>query len=238
MSSANPTKRWRRWLRFSLRTLLVVMALIAVVFGFVMKQAREQRLAVAAILESGGRVLYDFQPDDSEHVRGRLDRAQAESRRGPARHIYIDDPWEPRWLLDIVGLDCFHRVKQVSLRGPGAKDSTMEQVSRLSGVKRLGLYSTSITDAGLANIDNLNDLEYFEIDRCLITDAGLAHVGRLPNLMRLELSYVDVTDEGLRHLEGLRNVEALVFAFTQVTKDAAEELRRKLPNCRPVAVYP
>jgi hypothetical protein len=213
------------------------MTVIAVACGVVMKRARDQRLAVAAILEAGSQVIYDFEPNTEEQEHRQLERMKAAMMGKPAP-VYSDAPWLPRWLRNFIGVDAFHRVQQVDLLGPRATDSTMEHVKRLSGVKRLALYNTSVTDAGLANIDTFADLEFFRIEKGLMSDAGLEHLGRLRNLQHLGFTKVDITNDGLRHLEGLRKLDYMHFQDTRVTADAVEELRKKLPNCRPVAVYP
>ena len=54
----------RRWLQFSLRTLLVFVTLSAVAcswFVVKMQQVRRQREAVKAIMEAGGWVWYDYE---------------------------------------------------------------------------------------------------------------------------------------------------------------------------------
>jgi hypothetical protein len=78
----------------------------------------------------------------------------------------------------------------------------------------------------------------FTIEKGLITDTGLAKLGLLSNLEHLGFTRVGITNDGLKHLEGLRKLDYMHFQFTQVTADAVESLRLKLPNCRPVAVYP
>ncbi len=56
VAESNPPKPRRRWLRFSLRTLLAVMLLLGVVFGvlsWMMQEAKRQREVVADLEEKG-----------------------------------------------------------------------------------------------------------------------------------------------------------------------------------------
>ena len=58
-TKAEPPKRKRRWFQFSLRTLMIVVSLLAVPLGYVGWQAkivRERRCALSAITESGGHI--------------------------------------------------------------------------------------------------------------------------------------------------------------------------------------
>ena len=60
--------RKRRWFRFSLRTLLIVVMLLSLPLGWLamkMIQAERQRRAVEAIQEAGGEVFYDWEVDYS-----------------------------------------------------------------------------------------------------------------------------------------------------------------------------
>ncbi len=56
---SEPTPRERRCFRFSLRTMLLTSMLIAAVFGWTVREVREQAIAVAALEEMGCRVHYD-----------------------------------------------------------------------------------------------------------------------------------------------------------------------------------
>ena len=53
-----------RWLRFSLRTLLVVVTVLGVWLGVQVNPVRKQRNAVAWIQEVGGTVTYDYEIGD------------------------------------------------------------------------------------------------------------------------------------------------------------------------------
>ena len=55
---AKPVSRpWRRFLRFSVRGMIVVVLVIGGWLGWLVRSARIQREAVAAIEEAGGRLL-------------------------------------------------------------------------------------------------------------------------------------------------------------------------------------
>ena len=75
MTDTPKTKRKRRFLRFSLRTLLLVMLVLCVVLGWTVNRA-QQRRAVQAVKEMGGSVIYDFEavPDEAEPPDRRVPR--------------------------------------------------------------------------------------------------------------------------------------------------------------------
>ena len=61
---AEPPKRKRRWFQFSLRSLLIVVVIVAIPcawLGWKIDQKRRECEAVAAIIKAGGIVVYDYQ---------------------------------------------------------------------------------------------------------------------------------------------------------------------------------
>ena len=95
--TSNPPKPRRRWLQFSLRTLLVVVTVFCIWMWIATKRAREQRWAVEAILKAGGTVAY--------------------------RHEYFpmspyppSDPPGPDWLRQWFGNEYFFSVAKVDVR--------------------------------------------------------------------------------------------------------------------------
>lgn len=75
---------WRRLAQYRLRTLLIFMAVCAVLFallGWWSHKARQQRASVAAIRARGGGVRYDFE------MTSRL------------------PPHWPKWLVDALGVE-------------------------------------------------------------------------------------------------------------------------------------
>ena len=70
MTKRSVSRRSWSCVRFSLRSLLVLVLLIGAALGWMIRNAREQRLAVAAIEKSGGWVWYDWQVKDvkSEYI--------------------------------------------------------------------------------------------------------------------------------------------------------------------------
>jgi hypothetical protein len=55
---------WRRFLRFSVRGLIVFVIVVGAGLGWFVRQAHVQRDAVAAIEEAGGSVRYDWELSD------------------------------------------------------------------------------------------------------------------------------------------------------------------------------
>jgi hypothetical protein len=94
---AGPVSRpWRRYLRFSVRGLIVLVLVLGAGLGWLVRGARIQREAVAAITIPGGAVRYDWE--------GTIEGFVPEGKL-----------WAPRWLVDLIGVDYFGHVISASL---------------------------------------------------------------------------------------------------------------------------
>ena len=119
------TKPKRRWFRFSLRALLVLVTLTCVWLGLKVNAARRQKEAVDAILKVGGEVVYDYQMFPEGH----------------AREFLLDSnaaPSEPAWLRKLFGVDFMHTVLGAYLiRGNTMPAADFAQLACFNSLKRL-----------------------------------------------------------------------------------------------------
>jgi hypothetical protein len=132
-SDPEPPNHKRRWLQFSLRTLPIFTLICAIASTWVarrMKQRREEREVVEAILKHGaGRVYYDYQL------------------------IQGGEPSGPAWLRRFVGEDFFNEIKVLSLnRLNGFDDTELARLNIFTGLQDLDLEETAVTDARLVNL--------------------------------------------------------------------------------------
>jgi hypothetical protein len=110
-------------------------------------------------------------------------------------------------------------------------DSGMEHLGGLHKLRWLNLLRTQVSDAGLESLLKLDELEYLNLGGTKVTNAGLPAIAELTRLNHLDLSGTNITDEGLIYLRSLQNLKYLNIG-PHVSKEAANELRRALPNCR------
>jgi Leucine-rich repeat (LRR) protein len=196
---------WQRFLRFSVRGLIVLVLVTGVSLGWLVRIARNQRDAVAAIEKARGMVFYNWAWSNGKSVAG-------------------TQPWTPRWLVDLIGVDFFGHVTAAGLSRTET-DATLVQVSRLSQLEELFLNQSSVTDAGLQHLDGLTDLTRLYVGDTQVSDAGLAHLKRLTKLSELRLHRTQVTDSGLMHLKGLTKLTKLYLAQTQVSDAGLAHLK-------------
>jgi Leucine-rich repeat (LRR) protein len=168
----------RSWLRFSLKTLFCLTALIAICFGLLVSRALRQQRAVDAVHKLGGMVVYDYQVDSSgEYVPGE------------------EPPW-PRWLRDIFGPHYFDTVVAVNLQDLQVSDDDLRCLTDLTRLYGLALGNTNVSDGSLQYIEGLSELRGLGLYDTQITDASIEHLARLANLESLLIGGTHITDEG------------------------------------------
>ncbi len=202
---------WWRYLRLSLRALIVLVLLIGGGLGWMVHRARVQREAVAAIERAGDKGWYDWEWSDGHP--------------NPS-----GQPRWPKWLVDRIGVDYFGHVSAVFTRR--ASDRELAKISNLGQLECLLIGGSSVTDAGLAHLEGMSRLQALNLQHTRITDAGLAHLKKLTSLQDLGLGDTGVSDAGLPHLEGLTHLKTLALEETRVTAAGVRKLQKALPNAR------
>jgi hypothetical protein len=227
-----PAPPERRWLRFSLKTIFVLVTLYCVWLAVVTLQARKQQRAVKRIQELHGAVAFAFELD-----------AQGNWKQNP-------QPFVPAWIRNALGEDYFRRVAIVNFdEGSDPTDDDLRVLEGLTDVQQLTLSNRKkITDAGLAHVAGLKHLNVLVLDGTSVTgpglrhlrgleplegltfastplaDEGLEHLAVLPNLRWLQLNDTKITDEGLRRLAGLQSLEDVQLVNTNVTDAGLKHL--------------
>jgi hypothetical protein len=184
-----PIRPRRRWFRFSLRTLLALVIVVAIPLAWIAKERRqsfyEQQLAEQ--LREGKHAI-------AVRLGGALDR------------------WEPRthhkpqgWWRDLAHKVLGERVLEVSCHA-----GDLEDLTPLTGFANLqGLYCGGMDldymdgeihfQRDLTPLVQLTNLRWLGLSRCEIRD--LAPIAGLPNLKELLLDGTDVTEEQVAALQ-------------------------------------
>jgi hypothetical protein len=184
---ATHTKRKRRILRFSIRTLLIVLTIFCVALGWKVERARKQREAVAWVHEMGGSVKYDY-----EYVDG----AYSPKAKPPG----------PQWLRKQLGRHFFDDVVEAVVLVVG----DVTPLSGLTRLERLDVYG-SVTDVTpLAELTRLQELDLNGTELCDVTP-----LSGLTRLQRLDLRGTQVSD--VTPLSGLTSLKWLTLGGTQVS---------------------
>ena len=180
----------RRSLRFTLRSLLLLITLTALWLGVNVHRANQQRRAVQRITQRGGNVRYDYQFAANGNPNPNLDSSH------------------PAWLRRFVGDDFLHNVESVGLDflDDPVRDEDLRLLKHLPRVRLLYLGGGKITDDGLAHLQHLRRLELLVLAKNPITGEGIPYLARLPRLEWIDLSWTKVDDA---HLAGLARLMAL-----------------------------
>src|SRR5262245_1166717 len=123
----------RRWLRFSLRTLLLTMAVVAVALAWAIHKAREQAISVAALQRMGCRVDHD--------------------------DINAPAPLTPlEWLRGLLGDEALSGSVVIA-EDSQMTDAGLAYVARLAKLHQLSLTDIEVTDAGMVHLEGLAELD-------------------------------------------------------------------------------
>ena len=182
----------RRFLRISLRGLLLVVLAIAASLAWARHVAEQQRRVVAELERMGCNAIYASSGDDADCFISSLSPIER------LRFLYGDD--KPQ------------NVTGVEADSPRFGDDGLERLRSLPYLRSLELNGTSVSEAGLARVGSLTALERLTLRRTSLTDAGLVHLQKLDKLCYLDLCDTSVTDAGLVHLRGMLQLR---FLFLQ-----------------------
>jgi hypothetical protein len=217
------TAKPRRRLQFSLKALMLLVAVAALPCGWVkwrMIRKERERAAVAEIETVDGQGYYDWQAADDIHPSG------------------------PKWLRTLFGEDFFADITSVFINCDDLTDEWLRHLEPLTALSEITLESSQLSDAGIryltrwkgltaVRISNARTTAHYGAARTKdsqflrtpgISDDGLECLARLPRLKELWIEYACITDAGVVHLKALPNLEDLKLQATEITDAGAEFL--------------
>jgi tetratricopeptide (TPR) repeat protein len=220
----------RRQFQFSIRTLLMLMVLVAIVAGWFFpkrERARRQKEAVVAVESVSGLVYYrpESQPVLGETLVGVdfLSDVVAVEANVATLPTLTD-------LTDRSEFGEYYNGRLWTVTDPsfctGISDAQLKYLAKLPTLEMLHLERTQITDAGLEYLRGLTNITDLSFADTRITDVGLVHLNRLTALRALNLTNTQVTGVAFEHLTDLTNLKELDLTSTQITDAGLEHLAR------------
>jgi hypothetical protein len=189
-----------RWYQYSLRSLFVLMTLVACAcswYAYEMNEAAKRRVAIDKLIKLGA----DFSYYDARNPNtlgdppewySVLRRIHGDEHLGnPAQVYYYKDRFTD---AEMVPLEALTKLEALSMQRLRLKAGRIEE--------------TGCFDARLQKLKGLSNLKHLVFVNTRITDAGLEHLNGLARLESLALYDTQVTEEGVKKLqEALPNCE-------------------------------
>lgn len=187
-----------RLFQFRVSKLLLAIGIFSCVLGWYVQRAKEQKKAVAWVIENGGNVNY---------------------RNGN----FSDLLHESSWPIQLVGIDFFAGVEKVS--GLNSDTQDLSSLGGLLNLQVLDLSGTTVSD--LSPLEKLKNLEYLDVSGTQVvdlepvaslrnlkflnlTDTKVCNIHGLEKLRKLsELDLVGTNIRSLEPLAGVSSLEAL-----------------------------
>jgi hypothetical protein len=201
-AKSEPPSR-RRWLRFSLRTFLLVLTVVCIWLGVKVNQARRQKESVAA-LKARGMWFYHAHQRDNAYPDG----------INPDHELVV-----PKWLDELAGYDFFRTVISVQGHEP-VSDEDLVHLAGLPYIEHLYVTGSgsNLTDAGLNHLPRPDRLVTFDMQRrTLVGDGFVKRLRNAKGLERLGLRRSRITDEGLLAIRNLTNLKHLYLSGTKIS---------------------
>jgi hypothetical protein len=200
-------EKLQSWKRFSIRTMLVFVSLIAATLGastYLIEDFRQQARSLSVVQRLEGRV--EFIP-----------------AHGP--------DWK-RWLvITLLGEESYVKVNILDLSGKKVDDSTLEALSGLRYLSELTLDRTQITDAGTHVLRSFPKLRSLSLRFTDISDDSTETIAGLESLIWLYLTHTKVSDASIENLSKLKLLDELYVRWTNITDTGSDELKKSLPEC-------
>ncbi len=231
-----------RW-RPSLRTLFVMIGVLALGVAWFTAEYRQSRLqsrAIEVLLDQ--RALFFFEPSESILV-GMLPGKSSEP---------------PAALVRALGHDFFNRLRQVSIVGTPRfqqePDEILDGLALVPGLRAVRISQLPLTTGQLRSVFQLKQLESLDVSRTGLDNGSIEEIQntsirwldcshtRLGNIAASELSRCEeleylnlertaVSDAGIEYLAKLKGLRHLILRRTPVSPLGVQKLADQLPNC-------
>jgi Leucine-rich repeat (LRR) protein len=228
------TTRRRRFclLRFSLRSLLVAVTLLAMALGWFIYWREGKRREAAAgdwVLNHGGTIA-EFHSGEATNppwwVRCLAETLPDRCLRTVTYVDFLKDPSD----ADLAVLRDLPNLKQLNLNNAArVTPARLAPLAKMRNLEVLYLMKTPVGDEGLAHARNLHSLKELWIEETGITDGSVPWIASNPQLTHLDLDGAQITDKSAPILAKLRNLEVLALRDTQITSRGLAEIA-KLPR--------
>lgn len=169
-----------RWFTISIRTLLALLTVVAILVAMVAQRDNSRRSAAEKIKQYGGVVSWrERGPKWLTKLVGRDLFAK------PVEIVFVNKPLPDDALASLSGLEEAEQLviaQNNTFTGHG-----LRHLRNFKNLRYINLYNVPVTDDGLENLPRLESLEKLDILATKITDKSFQVVGHLNYLSELQL---------------------------------------------------
>ncbi len=218
-------KRKRRWLQFSLRSLLIFTALCAIaaaLLGRKIERKRQEQLIVNAIRETGGSVYYDSATGTEPNGPSWLRALLGDGFFSEVRRVYLRTDGSLQDLKQLTYLE------QLDLRDAYGREPALSELKGLTQLRSLAVYDI-IREDGMRSLNDLTSLEFLAIAD---VDVGVRiNLQNLKQLKGLNLRGTGAFDTDVASIKHLTQLEWINLSDTRIADDGLEQLK-ELPQLK------
>lgn len=233
-------------IQFGLRALFCVTGLIALVTGWLSwewRRVQQESDAVARLEAQGGQVLFDFDFVSSSSEKSRPRTIYSKLFPSVCWVGLRNDPRVKDETVGILGrlanvkaldieyvnvtddalqaaINCSN-IEELRVIGTGTvTDKGIAAISKMRGLKVLGLSETGISDSLLCEVVKLPHLEVLYLTDMAIDDSVLAQAAKASQLHKIVLDNSNITDDGVIALVNSQSLKSISLAYTRVSDRA------------------
>ena len=176
-------------IRFSLRSLLLLVLAMSVSLAWIIQQARQQAVAVSALRNMGIEWRVEYADSRTLNVSEMLRKWCGEKPFRDVVRLSVDTSrptdaglnqlrFGPRYVNDaaLTHLRSLAQLEVLELHGAQVDDAWLAHLGGLTRLKQLRLDCTNVTDDGLIHLYGLKRLGTLSLMSTLVTDAGAAEL--------------------------------------------------------------
>ncbi len=133
--------------------------------------------------------------------------------------------------VDLQPLTQCRELRRLDLAFSNVTDAHLSQLSRLGSLEELVLScNDGVRSAGMEHVANLTSLRRLDLFHTGVTECGLAFLTSLPHLEELELSGMQISTCGVAHLCQLKSLKRLRVVWARISPAEVETLKESLPD--------
>lgn len=184
----------RRWLRVSLRTSLLFIAMAAIALGYIVHQENSRRAAGERIRPLGGVVGWrERGPQWLTSLIGR------DLFAVPWEVAFLNEPLKDDDLLALSGLEEAHHLMisgNSTFTGSG-----LRHLAPMQNLESLYVYDVPLTDDGVANLPKISSLRKIELYATLMTDRVIPLIEEFGYVNEIELGSASLSKLTVKQLD-------------------------------------